>query len=458
MNNTSSLPIGDFDPVWVPGMGIGTDVSAGGWFVFCKSRCAGVEFYRWFNRTVLIPFFAKVRERFGHKEDELAFFSLDGEPVQIECYSDEELLAELKANHIVVAKPAGSTTEISQAYDRGNLFKAAKTKLASIHDKDIKSDTEMQKRLHEAISNHHRMFDTQEMSSDKRNMCIMGLLRCSLAQQITCRPDMVKDSFKLIGCHPFDLNVIIGNVRLQKKLTGQQLKEIHDVLPLLVECLVDKGEIYDTDIEALQIPWLTIGKSKDDSVIYRRRAVILNHESVIAREKARKLEKVVKSKKGAVSKVLKEAAREEVAVRKEVIQLLSGMITTIDKAEKKETTAIRKEVTFVVNRMVTSVSKLCGAVAKCNLVDLSTVVDNKTTKKRKRTCISILDDKITESVEDLYCFCRRPYDDTDATYGNMVCCSVKGKGCFQWYHYQCIGKEASWKYPKKWICSICTPR
>ena len=115
----------DLDVHWMPNLGVSTDVNAGAWMVFCRTRCANVKFYMWFNEVVLIPFIRDVRKANDLLVTDTAFFSLDGEPAQIKCYEDKGVLEMLEVANIVVGKPAGSTTEISQAFDCGNLFKAA---------------------------------------------------------------------------------------------------------------------------------------------------------------------------------------------------------------------------------------------------------------------------------------------------------------------------------------------
>ena len=84
----------------------------------------------------------------------MAWFHLDGEPNQIECFQDPEILDLVHANHISVGKPAGSTTEITQACNAGVVFKGPKTTNKRINDADVVSNSVMINLLKEVFRNH----------------------------------------------------------------------------------------------------------------------------------------------------------------------------------------------------------------------------------------------------------------------------------------------------------------
>lgn len=45
----------DFHCYEINGLGVGTDDTATGWIVFCKSRQCNLVFYKWCNSSILIP-------------------------------------------------------------------------------------------------------------------------------------------------------------------------------------------------------------------------------------------------------------------------------------------------------------------------------------------------------------------------------------------------------------------
>lgn len=58
-------------------------------------------FYDWFNEIILIPFVDKIRRTRKHSSESVyAWFQLDGEATQIQCYENKNLLDTLLAHNI----------------------------------------------------------------------------------------------------------------------------------------------------------------------------------------------------------------------------------------------------------------------------------------------------------------------------------------------------------------------
>lgn len=51
-----------------------------------------------------------------------SYYKVDGDDAQIKVYQDPALRAELDNAHILVGKPPGSTSAITQACDRHDVF------------------------------------------------------------------------------------------------------------------------------------------------------------------------------------------------------------------------------------------------------------------------------------------------------------------------------------------------
>jgi hypothetical protein len=123
----------------------------------------------------------------------IAWFQLDGEPLQIQCYQENSILEILEESFIIVGKPPASTTEISQPCDRGNVFKASKTALKNISDDMV--DIEDQQSLRMIFESHEIKLGTRISCSHKK-LATFGIREVQLALQNTARPNMIKECLR----------------------------------------------------------------------------------------------------------------------------------------------------------------------------------------------------------------------------------------------------------------------
>jgi hypothetical protein len=119
---------GTIDYHEVPGLGIGTDILSTGWVVFSKTRSVNQEFYRWWFSTVFIKFVTDIRILNQIPLTTPAYFTLDGEDVQIKPLRTTEVANMCLEHNIVIGKLPASTTSIYQPCDVGTCFMASKTK------------------------------------------------------------------------------------------------------------------------------------------------------------------------------------------------------------------------------------------------------------------------------------------------------------------------------------------
>ena len=138
-----SMDENDIDVYEVAGLGVSNAVGGKAWVVFCKTRSCNLKFFTWFNTSVLIPWVFNIKTAYHLSNDEITWFQLDGEPVQIECYEFPSVLEALDESAIIVGKPPASTTATTQPCDRANCFKGPKKTNKSISDKDVSYNTEM---------------------------------------------------------------------------------------------------------------------------------------------------------------------------------------------------------------------------------------------------------------------------------------------------------------------------
>jgi transposase len=278
-----TLPESTFVVQEFPCLGYGVSIHDKGYLVICKTRAGNISFYKWFNLNVTIPFANALRSSYGLDPHSPAWYQLDGENVQIKCYEDGEILKELETNNIIIGKPSGSTTEITQPCDRGNAFKASKKVIRSVHNDQIECyDTKIQI-LTEFLKNN------SQLDARKRKMAVYGLLRVQLALQITMRPRIVTDSFKWTGIYPFNMQKILKNC--STILSGTEEKLIMDAIPTLSEKFQNQGELFDEDFDEVGIKETT---KKDHLVTNRRRSIILTSKGYICRQMTKKLNDMVK--------------------------------------------------------------------------------------------------------------------------------------------------------------------
>jgi hypothetical protein len=223
-----TMPAGDFDAHLVNGIGSGTDVGSVGHVVFCKTRVPPASFYQWYDREVLFKFFDNIRETYNISDDVVTWYQLDGEQNQVEGYADPVVQELYRSKNIVVGKPSGSTTSITQAIDAGAVIKVWKQKLKAIKDADVLDNTSMITVLKDVVAQHDKYMDAQREAADSakrsdscgkrkkktgvsyahRKMIALGILRIQLAMQNAVKPQTIKDSFKVTGTYPPNFNYI----------------------------------------------------------------------------------------------------------------------------------------------------------------------------------------------------------------------------------------------------------
>jgi hypothetical protein len=81
---------------------------------------------------VLVPFVEKSIQDEGLEEDSLSWLTLDGESTQINPVMKDRIQQLLKENNLIVTKPPGSTSSITQPADVGNSFKSIRSNIKSL--------------------------------------------------------------------------------------------------------------------------------------------------------------------------------------------------------------------------------------------------------------------------------------------------------------------------------------
>jgi hypothetical protein len=391
-----SMDEDEIDVHEVKGLSVSPTLGGTGYLVFSKTRGCNLAFYKWYNEKFLIPFTEATRDHFDLPADETAWFQLDGEPIQIKIFEDADMLAQLDAAHIVVGKPPGSTTEITQPCDRGKVFKGPKTANRNISDKDVSGDKYLLGKISECLKEHvHRMkkkkrdkelarlglaptdaaapveeeeggeeepddtwsaddiekrdealkiLDVKTMKAAHIKMALYGLLRVNYALQLTMKCNMIKESFQLCGIYPYSTDQILASCKTAILL--EESDHIKSVLPALSALIGEESELFDKDFEEFNIR-NNKNSSKDSLTTCRRRSIFLNGGRHRGRQQIRKHDKemgleenskrnkdVVKEWRLEWAEDAKDLAREAKAWDKEVAAFIKKRQVEADKQAK----------------------------------------------------------------------------------------------------------------------------
>jgi hypothetical protein len=275
----------DVDVHTIHGLGIGIDPNPVGYLVFCKSRTLCHAFYKWLVKDVLVPFVNKIKIDKQLDQDAQVFFTLDGESKQIVPMMDAATQSLFKNNKIAVIKPPGSTSHITQPADVGKVFKAIKTTLVGLHNKD-NCNHDLEKEIEAAIDNHERKVKNK-MKPAQRKKALNGLQSIHRAMNKVINPDIIRESFSETGMYnsitrSYDIEKIISKHKVV--MTAEEEQNMIASIPKLSKLMSRNGELTERDLSRVGLPETTI---KDNKTLIQRRSVFLTHPSVFDKEISR---------------------------------------------------------------------------------------------------------------------------------------------------------------------------
>ncbi|KAJ1404376.1 hypothetical protein B484DRAFT_437184 [Ochromonadaceae sp. CCMP2298] len=305
--DSPSMPVGEIDVHEVAGLGIGSGLDTSGYVVHMRGRVPGKKFYTWYLREVLVKWVWALRNTFGIAATVPAWFQLDGEAAQIAPYLEDTGIQEMLREHnIVVGKPPASTTEITQALDKGPLFKCSKSRMYTDHGQQISDAGEEEGE------------EWAQINTKRQKSGILGLIRCHMAVNDTFKPSFIQNSFKLTGIFPLDFGVMLsactGNVTPEE--------EVHIVmvaLPQLRQLILTQGQLFEKDFNEAGIRAAL--KNRDDRVVYQRRACILTSTAFLQHEEdLEKAAYLAAEQRIVVAEEKRErgAAKKDIAARRQV--------------------------------------------------------------------------------------------------------------------------------------------
>ena len=133
---------------------------------------------------VLVPFVEKSIQDEGLEEDSLSWLTLDGESTQINPVMKDRIQQLLKENNLIVTKPPGSTSSITQPADVGNSFKSIRSNIKSLEKTDI-SNKPLENILEDKFELHQE-FTGKKFKPGNKTKAIQGLvlLQCSISKSM----------------------------------------------------------------------------------------------------------------------------------------------------------------------------------------------------------------------------------------------------------------------------------
>ena len=297
----------DFVHFPVPGLSLSIgDPSFTTEVCFCKTRTGTRSFFEYMFMTVVIDFVTKVRALAPTASREFPFLLIiDGEAIQSEVLQRQNVLDILVNNNIQIGKgPASTSGACGNPLDMGNFFKSQKTLARSATD-IMGQYPALKERILDCIKIHSTSGKLSTMGSERKSKAAEALIRtvksCDDLHNI---PSIISKGFKLLGLYPYNPQTTINCCAVV--IPEEEQKLILDAIPQLSLLMNAHGQVTEAQMDAVNIPRTkdeqTEPTAKDQRPQERQRAIILTHDTSLARrreyieEKQKEREEVVRKK------------------------------------------------------------------------------------------------------------------------------------------------------------------
>ena len=135
----------------------------------------------------------KIRQSVGASAATPFWYQLDGEPLQLEVFKRQNILNLLRVQIFIVGKPPAITTEVTQACDAGDGFKAPKTVISTMDDKTVMEQGDLVKTVKDVMNDHHREYKTKIAPTHLKAGSI-GVVKVLIALQSTITKSIITKS------------------------------------------------------------------------------------------------------------------------------------------------------------------------------------------------------------------------------------------------------------------------
>jgi transposase-like protein len=260
------------------------DASAYGYIAFTKTRAASVEFYRWYLREVICPYFKSVRES-CELGDVPAFFTTDGEYRQIEVMKEPQSVDLLEEANIIYGKHSASYSAKGNAFDAGNYFKATKYRNKYIPKAEVETYTSsLRRKLDQYLET-----EKNNLTKAKRDHIVDSACRLTTACQRTCNVSIIKHGFAKTGQY-VDGNGFNFDIKMScctSEIPPTELDNMRNRFSELTDVFHQQGFITEAQLDSAGIISVedSRAKPKDERSPHQQRAMILNTPANIERLK-----------------------------------------------------------------------------------------------------------------------------------------------------------------------------
>ena len=256
----------------VKGFGIGTELDSCSYIVFCATRSANIEFYRWFFHEIFVKYVIKSRLVFELDITTPAYFCLDGESDQITPMKEDEIISVCREHNIIIGKPPASTTSQSQPLDAGKVFLSAKN-----INRGIKSPTKRCKFTNNIFLSRKlsKVLDDQSLRTNAtfnpvhRRPFIEGIQQVHHLFINSLKPRIIIESFNTTGqldSSTGECNILKILSQWKSNFVNIEIEKTLESIPQLQELMHMQGELFEKDYDVLKFLPSNYDKKKKDEL------------------------------------------------------------------------------------------------------------------------------------------------------------------------------------------------
>ena len=232
-----------------------------------------------------VEFIRSLRDSNYLSHESLAFFSLDGEEIQIRNVMNRiDFFNEIS---VIVAKRAASLSHFGNALDAGNIHKATKTRQKNMSDKEAHHGKDG---VIAAIMGYLRA-ELPQLTKAKCKHIAEACVRVASAFQFTLSPTMILHSFEKCAQRlPSTLDAKLALYPKISEVGSTEIESMRKVFPSHVEVVRATGKITEAMMDMAGKPASFTNDRrkvpKDERVLHQQRSCILNGAEVVEQYRA----------------------------------------------------------------------------------------------------------------------------------------------------------------------------
>lgn len=281
--------------------GLGSDLGIGssGYLIFTQTRCCNEAFYRWYVRTIVVPFL--VASRIQNKQfyedgrPKRGLIYCDGEAMQIKVFQEPDIIDLLRDNCIDLCKTPASCSAICQSSDAGPFFVTCKGQLSKITETSYVGN----KVLADDIRAVLRDPKLVGLTDPTKRKVIEGLQQINYIVKENMKPHLIMSGYRRTGQMINDLNENYATVGPEayanfnqamslctmikgSRMTSATFKLFENALIPAASIFRERGRITEEEMTELGLPNFTLGATpKDQRPLYKQRSCLMTSPIII---------------------------------------------------------------------------------------------------------------------------------------------------------------------------------